>query len=114
MQKKNILNLYDLFFRTFDYIRGIVSSMTNIAFAKLTKPIFVSFHRIISARCKLSRLTARNKVPLLYSGKMEELNKDLGPGLMLDNTVNSAVENNHVGHEPEPVFSDDDEDIPLR
>lgn len=56
-----------------------------------------------------------NKVPI-YSGKMEELNKDIGPGLMLDNTGNSNVENNHVGQENNDgaTFSDDDEDLPLR
>lgn len=55
-----------------------------------------------------------NKLPILYSGKMEELNKELGPGLMLENSGNSAVENNHVDHEPEPAFSDDEEEMPLR
>lgn len=55
-----------------------------------------------------------NKVPI-YSGKIEELNKDLGPGLMLDNIGNSAVENNHVGQDNnEPAFSDDEEELPLR
>lgn len=56
-----------------------------------------------------------NKVPI-YSGKIEELNKDLGPGLMLDNIGNSNVENNHVGQENNDgsTFSDDDEDLPLR
>lgn len=46
---------------------------------------------------------------------MEELNKDLGPGLMLENTSNlTTVENNHVGQDPEPAFSDDEEEMTLR
>ncbi|XP_015591743.1 integrator complex subunit 3 isoform X3 [Cephus cinctus] len=56
---------------------------------------------------------AGNKLPI-YSGKMEELSKDLGPGLMLENTGSTALENNHVGQEPEPAFSDEEEEMPLR
>ncbi|XP_034952755.1 integrator complex subunit 3 [Chelonus insularis] len=49
--------------------------------------------------------TAGNKAPM-YSGKMDEM----------ENTSNSSpVENNHVGNQdPEPSFSDDDEEMPLR
>ena len=46
---------------------------------------------------------------------MEELSKDLSPGLMLDGgTVNTMIENNHVGQDSDPVFSDEEEDMPLR
>lgn len=49
----------------------------------------------------------------MYSGKMEELNKDLGPGLMLEGPANTTLENNHVGPD-EPAFSDEEEEMPLR
>lgn len=45
---------------------------------------------------------------------MEELGKDLSPGLMLESTGNTMAENNHVGGESEPAFSDEEEDMPLR
>lgn len=45
---------------------------------------------------------------------MEELNKDLTPGATMDNTANAPVENNHVNLEPEPAFSDEEEEMPLR
>ncbi|KAH0534446.1 integrator complex subunit 3 isoform X2 [Cotesia glomerata] len=58
------------------------------------------------------------------SGKIEEINKDMGPGLMLDNnlmpgtviasTTLNSNENNYHGQDPEPAFSDDEEEIPLR
>lgn len=56
---------------------------------------------------------AGNKVPV-YSGKMEELNKDLAPGATLENAVNTPVENNHINQDPEPAFSDEEEEMPLR
>ncbi|XP_032668419.1 integrator complex subunit 3 isoform X3 [Odontomachus brunneus] len=56
---------------------------------------------------------AGNKVPI-YSGKMEELNKEHNPGAVIENTANSTVENNHVTQDPEPAFSDEEEDSPLR
>ncbi|CAL7944924.1 unnamed protein product [Xylocopa violacea] len=56
---------------------------------------------------------AGNKVPV-YSGKMEELNKDLTPGAILENTANAPVENNHVNQDQEPAFSDEEEEMPLR
>ncbi|KAG8041443.1 hypothetical protein G9C98_002736 [Cotesia typhae] len=56
--------------------------------------------------------------------KIEEINKDMGPGLMLDNnlmpgtviasTTLNSNENNYHGQDPEPAFSDDEEEIPLR
>ena len=45
---------------------------------------------------------------------MEELNKDLGTGLMLENTGNPSSENNHVSLDTEPNFSDDDDEMALR
>ncbi|KYM92357.1 Integrator complex subunit 3 like protein [Atta colombica] len=54
-----------------------------------------------------------NKV-LKYSGKMEELNKEHNPGTVIENTTNSTVENNHVAQDPEPAFSDEEEESPLR
>ena len=45
---------------------------------------------------------------------MEELNKDLTPGATLENAANTPVENNHVNQDPEPAFSDEEEDMPLR
>lgn len=46
---------------------------------------------------------------------MEELNKDLTPGIPLENAGNAAaVENNHVSQDPEPAFSDEEEEMPLR
>nr|XP_050855800.1 integrator complex subunit 3 isoform X3 [Vespula vulgaris] len=56
---------------------------------------------------------AGNKVPI-YSGKMEDLNKDLNSGLILENTTSTPMENNHVGQDPEPAFSDEEEEMPLR
>ncbi|XP_014475902.1 PREDICTED: integrator complex subunit 3 isoform X3 [Dinoponera quadriceps] len=56
---------------------------------------------------------AGNKVPI-YSGKMEELNKEHNPGTVIENTANSTVENNHVAQDPEPAFSDEEEESPLR
>ncbi|XP_008559612.1 integrator complex subunit 3 isoform X2 [Microplitis demolitor] len=58
-------------------------------------------------------------------GKIEEMNKDMGPGLMLDNNlipttatamtnINSTENNHHHGQDPEPAFSDDEEEMPLR
>lgn len=44
---------------------------------------------------------------------MEDLNKDINSGLM-ENTTSAPVENNHVGQEPEPAFSDEEEEMPLR
>lgn len=45
---------------------------------------------------------------------MEELNKDLPPGATLENTVNTPIENNHINQDPEPAFSDEEEEMPLR
>lgn len=45
---------------------------------------------------------------------MEELNKDLTPGAPLENAGNTTVENNHVSPDPEPAFSDEEEEMPLR
>lgn len=45
---------------------------------------------------------------------MEELNKDLTPGAILENIANIPVENNHVNQDPEPAFSDEEDDMPLR
>lgn len=45
---------------------------------------------------------------------MEELNKEHNPGAVIENTANSTVENNHVTQDPEPAFSDEEEDSPLR
>lgn len=45
---------------------------------------------------------------------MEELNKDLAPGATLENAVNTPVENNHINQDPEPAFSDEEEEMPLR
>lgn len=45
---------------------------------------------------------------------MEELNKDLAPGVTLENAVNTSVENNHINQDPEPAFSDEEEEMPLR
>lgn len=45
---------------------------------------------------------------------MEELNKEHSPGAVLENTANSTVENNHVTQDPEPAFSDEEEETPLR
>lgn len=53
------------------------------------------------------------------------MNKDMGPGLMLDNNlipttatamtnINSTENNHHHGQDPEPAFSDDEEEMPLR
>ncbi|XP_018305369.1 integrator complex subunit 3 isoform X3 [Mycetomoellerius zeteki] len=47
-------------------------------------------------------------------GKMEELNKEHNPGTVIENTTNSTVENNHVAQDPEPAFSDEEEESPLR
>jgi len=49
-----------------------------------------------------------------YSGKMEELNKEHNPGTVVENTTNSTMENNHVAQDPEPAFSDEEEESPLR
>ncbi|XP_019696020.1 integrator complex subunit 3 isoform X1 [Harpegnathos saltator] len=54
-----------------------------------------------------------NKVPI-YSGKMEELNKEHNPTAVIENIANSTVENNHVTQDPEPAFSDEEEESPLR
>ncbi|XP_028047540.1 integrator complex subunit 3 isoform X2 [Monomorium pharaonis] len=54
-----------------------------------------------------------NKV-LKYSGKMEELNKEHNPGNIIESTTNSMMENNHVAQDPEPAFSDEEEESPLR
>ncbi|XP_076231655.1 integrator complex subunit 3 isoform X1 [Calliopsis andreniformis] len=57
---------------------------------------------------------AGNKVPI-YSGKMEELNKDVTPGTPMENAGNATpVENNHVNQDAEPAFSDEEEEMPLR
>lgn len=45
---------------------------------------------------------------------MEELNKEHNPGTVIENTTNSTVENNHVAQDPEPAFSDEEEESPLR
>lgn len=45
---------------------------------------------------------------------MEELNKEHNPGTVIENTTNSTVENNHVVQDPEPAFSDEEEESPLR
>lgn len=45
---------------------------------------------------------------------MEELNKEHSAGAMIENTANSTVENNHVTQDPEPAFSDEEEETPLR
>lgn len=45
---------------------------------------------------------------------MEDLNKDLNSGLILENTTSTPMENNHVGQDPEPAFSDEEEEMPLR
>lgn len=45
---------------------------------------------------------------------MEELNKEHNTGIVIENTANSTVENNHVTQDPEPAFSDEEEDSPLR
>lgn len=45
---------------------------------------------------------------------MEELNKDLTPGALLESTGNTPIENNHVIQDPEPAFSDEEEEMPLR
>lgn len=45
---------------------------------------------------------------------MEELNKEHSSGAVIENTANSTVENNHVTQDPEPAFSDEEEESPLR
>lgn len=45
---------------------------------------------------------------------MEELNKEHNPGTVIENITNSTVENNHVAQDPEPTFSDEEEESPLR
>lgn len=45
---------------------------------------------------------------------MEELNKEHNPGSVTENTTNSTIENNHVAQDPEPAFSDEEEESPLR
>ncbi|XP_043276838.1 integrator complex subunit 3 isoform X2 [Venturia canescens] len=97
---------------------GIFSSLRQI----LEKRVLPSLYPLFDSP-KLDR-ELRTKIretfkefclpPNTDPGKMEELNKDLGPGLMLDNSGNSAMENNHVSHGPEPAFSDDEEEMPLR
>ncbi|KAG7203567.1 hypothetical protein KM043_013611 [Ampulex compressa] len=54
-----------------------------------------------------------NKVPI-YSGKMEELSKDITQGPILENVGSTPVENNHVSQDAEPAFSDEEEEMPLR
>lgn len=45
---------------------------------------------------------------------MEELNKEHNPGTVIESTTNSTMENNHVAQDPEPAFSDEEEESPLR
>ncbi|XP_012285254.1 integrator complex subunit 3 isoform X2 [Orussus abietinus] len=105
---------------------GIFSSLRQILEKRVLAtlyPLFDSPKLDRELRCKIRETFKEfclppnsdpgNKLPI-YSGKMEDLNKDIGPGLMLENTGNSAIENNHVGQEQEPAFSDEEEETPLR
>lgn len=98
---------------------GIFSSLRQI----LEKRVLPSLYPLFDSP-KLDR-ELRSKIretfkefclpPNADPGKMEELNKDLTPGIPLENAGNAAaVENNHVSQDPEPAFSDEEEEMPLR
>ncbi|KZC10189.1 Integrator complex subunit 3 like protein [Dufourea novaeangliae] len=97
---------------------GIFSSLRQI----LEKRVLPSLYPLFDSP-KLDR-ELRSKIretfkefclpPNADPGKMEELNKDLQPGAPLESTGNATVENNHVSQDPEPAFSDEEEEMPLR
>ncbi|XP_066599245.1 integrator complex subunit 3 isoform X2 [Prorops nasuta] len=97
---------------------GIFSSLRQI----LEKRVLPSLYPLFDSP-KLDR-ELRGKIretfkefclpPNTDPGKMEDLNKDPSPGLMLDNAPSTVVENNHVAPDTEPTFSDEEDEIPLR
>ncbi|OAD54141.1 Integrator complex subunit 3 like protein [Eufriesea mexicana] len=97
---------------------GIFSSLRQI----LEKRVLPSLYPLFDSP-KLDR-ELRSKIretfkefclpPNADPGKMEELSKDLTPGVILENAANIPVENNHVNQDPEPAFSDEEEEMPLR
>ncbi|XP_017875170.1 integrator complex subunit 3 isoform X3 [Ceratina calcarata] len=97
---------------------GIFSSLRQI----LEKRVLPSLYPLFDSP-KLDR-ELRSKIretfkefclpPNVDPGKMEDLHKDLTSGATLENTVITAVENNHVNQDPEPAFSDEEEEMPLR
>ncbi|XP_051175718.1 integrator complex subunit 3 isoform X1 [Leptopilina boulardi] len=80
---------------------------------KLDRELRTKIRETFKEFCLPPNADIGNKLQI-YSGKMEELSKDLSPGLMLENTGNAMTENNHVGGEAEPAFSDEEEEMPLR
>ncbi|XP_046624168.1 integrator complex subunit 3 isoform X1 [Neodiprion virginianus] len=80
---------------------------------KLDRELRTKIRETFKEFCLPPNTDPGNKLPIpMYSGKMEELNKDLGPGLMLEGPGNT-LDNNHVGQD-EPAFSDEEEEMPLQ
>ncbi|KAK0088867.1 hypothetical protein PV325_010464 [Microctonus aethiopoides] len=101
---------------------GIFSSLRQILEKRVLPslyPLFDSPKLDRELRCKIRETFKEFCLPPNSDpGKMEELNKDIGPGLMLENlsTNSTGLENNHHGggQDGEPVFSDDDDELALR
>ncbi|XP_043495860.1 integrator complex subunit 3 isoform X4 [Polistes fuscatus] len=85
---------------------GIFSSLRQI----LEKRVLPSLYPLFDSP-KLDR-ELRNKIRETFKEFCLPPNADLG--FITDNTTNTPVENNHVGQDPEPAFSDEEEEMPLR
>ncbi|XP_048513843.1 integrator complex subunit 3 isoform X2 [Athalia rosae] len=81
---------------------------------KLDRELRTKIRETFKEFCLPPNTDPGNKLPIpMYSGKMEELSKDLGPGLMLEGPTPTTLDNNHVGPD-EPAFSDEEEEMPLQ